>query len=174
MTGTRARSGQSLAKVRWAFRATSCCHQARSSGLAERRGDFSAADDRCGGQLGFSGEGDRLTRATLDDVALHQRAGVEIRNHSRFSATRSATVLVPRFLPAGFDRPEPSPAPRNRAGLTERVNAVAQRDGLRNDAGDGLAMIGHDDGPAGLDLANAFAERRLEFADPDSFLARPH
>src|SRR5207245_8894891 len=74
----------------------------------------------------------------------------------------------------GLRPPEPSPTPRNRAGLPQSLNALAQRDRLRNDAGNGLAMIGDHDGPAGPDFANAFAQRRLEFPDSDSLLSCTH
>ena len=77
-------------------------HETRANSLGQRRSHFRATHARRRDHLGLRRQRDRFARAPFHDVPLHERARVEVRDHSRFSTTRSATVLSPRSLPTGF------------------------------------------------------------------------
>ena len=122
--GTRTRSGQSPANLRWAFRATSTwVTRPVRAALASAAATSARADDRRGGHLGFSRERDRfsVSRARRDNAsrALASRYAIT----RGFSTTRSATVFcrepcLGRASPPGGRRPLHAIAPAFRRAST--------------------------------------------------------
>jgi len=72
------------------------------TGASNRCGDLDSGDQSGHNHIGYLDPGIDILRSLFLDIAFHQRAGIQVEDHSRISTRISETCRSPWFIAAGM------------------------------------------------------------------------